>query len=147
MVTTLPTWGSWAASMREVDTPYGRIGYRPASIMWLLRKDPADQHSNHTTTGIAARIGVQNSVITRASDHLVELGLVERTTSPEDRRRQFLTLTENGVRASEYIEDLYTTSIRDAMPDLDDETLSQLHDSLDVLQSIVSKLAAKPIGS
>lgn len=147
MITSLPIWGFWAASMREVDTPYGRIGYRPASIMWHLRKDPDDQKPNHTTTGIAAEIGVQNSVITRASEHLVNLGLVERITSAEDRRRQFLTLTENGVRASEYIEDLYITSIRDAMSDLDDETLTELQSSLDVLNSIIRKLAAKPIGS
>lgn len=148
MVTTLPRWGSWAAYMSEVDTPYGRIGYRQTSIMWILRKGTLDAKSNHNTSSvIAAEIGVQNSVITRASDHLVELGLIERTTSTEDRRRQLLSLTPKGVQASEYIENLYITSIQDAMSDLDDETLTDLQNSLEVLHGVIKKLSTKPIGS
>lgn len=148
MVTTLPRWGSWAAYMREVDTPYGRIGYRQTSIMWILRKGTADGKVSHnTTTGIAAEIGVQNSVITRAAEHLQSLGLVERTTSTEDRRRSFLTLTENGVRASEYIESIYVTSIREELLKLDHATLQQLQENLEVLHGIISNLTAKPFGS
>lgn len=148
MVTTLPRWGSWAAYMREVDTPYGRIGYRQTSIMWILRKGSADGMVNHnTTTGIAAEVGVQNSVITRAAEHLEHLGLVTRTTSTEDRRRSFLTLTENGVRASEYIESIYVTSILDELSRLNQETLQQLQNSLEVLHEIISNLSAKPFES
>lgn len=148
MVTTLPRWGSWAAYMREVDTPYGRIGYRQTSIMWILRKGTVDGKLNHnTTTGIAAEVGVQNSVITRASEHLEALGLVERTTSTEDRRRSFLTLTENGVQASEYIENIYVTSIREELSKLDDATNLELQSSLKVLHEIITNLTEKPFGS
>ncbi len=148
MVTTLPRWGSWAAYLSEVDTPYGRIGYRQTSIMWILRKGTVDGKLNHNTTSvIAAEIGVQDSVITRASDHLVHLGLIERITSTEDRRRQLLSLTPKGVQASKYIENLYTTAIQEAMSDLDHETLIELQNSVNVLHGLIKKLAAKPIGS
>lgn len=148
MVTILPRWGSWAAYMSEVDTPYGRIGYRQTSIMWILRKGTIDGKLNHNTSSvIAAEIGVQNSVITRASDHLVHLGLIKRTTSPDDRRRQLLTLTPDGIRASEYIQDLYTTAIQDAMSGLDDDTIVELQGSVEVLSRIISTLISKPLGS
>lgn len=148
MITSLPRWGSWAASMREVDTPYGRLGYRQTSIMWILRKGtPDDAKPTNTTTGIAAEIGVQNSVITRAGDHLESLGLIKRTTSTEDRRRQYLTLTEEGIKASEFVEELYVSSISDAMADVDETEFAELERSVEVLHTIINRLSSKTIGS
>ena len=146
MITQLPRWGSWAASMREVDTPYGRIGYRQASIMWILRKDHK-AGKDSMTTAIASEIGVQNSVITRAGEHLEELGLLKRTTATEDRRRQYLTLTENGFKASEYIEELYVTSITNELNKLDQGDIDNLAEGVEMLNELIAKIAAKPLGS
>lgn len=146
MITHLPRWGSWAASMREVNTPYGRIGYRQASIMWIIRRDQ-EAGKDSMTTAIASEIGVQNSVITRASEHLEELGLLKRTTATEDRRRQYLTLTEDGFKASEYIEELYVTSIANELNKLDQEEFNTLATAIDTLSALIAKIAAKPLGS
>lgn len=146
MITSLPRWGSWAASMREVDTPYGRIGYRQSSIMWIMRRNQ-EAGKESITTGIASEIGVQNSVITRAGEHLLQLGLLKRTTSTDDRRRQFLTLTEDGIKASEYIESLYVDSISKALSSYDDGTIDDLSDSVDLLRKVIDALSAKPLGS
>lgn len=145
MINTLPQWGFWAASMREVDTPYGRIGYRQASMMWLMRHGQSSGQQCTTTT-LASQIGVQNSVITRAGEHLESLGLIKRTVSADDRRRQFLTLTKNGVKASEYIENLYVESISDAMQDIDDDSLTELKAAVDTLDALSLKLIAKSMG-
>lgn len=146
MISTLPKWGSWAASMREVDTPYGRIGYRQASVMWILRRDQQNRKDS-MTTAIASEIGVQNSVITRASEHLEQLGLIKRTTASEDRRRQYLTLTTNGVKASEYIEALYTNAIESELNSLSQGDIENLADGIETLNMLITKIAAKPLGS
>lgn len=146
MIAHLPRWGAWAASMREVNTPFGRIGYRQASIMWIIRRDQ-ESGKDSMTTAIASEIGVQNSVITRAGEHLEELGLLKRTTATEDRRRQYLTLTEEGVEASEYIEELYVTTIANELNKLDQGDIDNLAEGVETLNKLITKIAAKPLGS
>lgn len=146
MISTLPTWGTWAASMREVDTPYGRVGYRQASIMWAMRYhlvSPEDQ----STTGLATYLGIQNSVITRACERLEHLGLVDRTIDATDRRRSHLSLTENGDKASVYIEELYLTSLMKATSELDDDAILELQHAVALLQEIAERTFQNPPGS
>lgn len=146
MITSLPSWGTWASSMREVDTPFGKIGYRQASIMWILRHHQVAA-DNQSTTGLAAHLGIQNSVVTRSCERLEQLGLVERTTDEHDRRRSHVELTSAGVEASKYIEELYLHSILGAMSDLDEATIEELSRALITLQRISGHLFQLPPGS
>ena len=34
---SLPKFGHWASTSRQFDTPYGQLGYRRISILWVLR--------------------------------------------------------------------------------------------------------------
>lgn len=146
MITTLPSWGTWASSMREVDTPFGKIGYRQASIMWILRHHQVAA-DNQSTTGLAAHLGIQNSVVTRSCERLEQLGLVERTTDEHDRRRSHVELTSAGLEASKYIEELYLRSIVGAMADLDDDAVAELSEAVATLQRIGANLFGHPPGS
>lgn len=146
MISSLPSWGTWASSMREVDTPYGKIGYRQSSIMWILRHHQVAAE-NQSTTGLASHMGVQNSVITRSCERLEHLGLIARTTDAVDRRRSHVELTDAGVEASVYIENLYLHSIVGAMSELDDDTITELNQAIATLKKIGSHLFGNPPGS
>ncbi|MFI9361885.1 MarR family winged helix-turn-helix transcriptional regulator [Kitasatospora sp. NPDC053057] len=45
---------------------------------------------------LAARLGVVPSLVVSLADHLEQLGAVQRVRDPADRRRQVLTLTDQG---------------------------------------------------
>ncbi|MGW7258452.1 MarR family winged helix-turn-helix transcriptional regulator [Streptomyces sp. NPDC054834] len=47
---------------------------------------------------LAGRLGVAPSLVVSLADHLEGLGAVRRVRDPDDRRRQVLTLTEQGHR-------------------------------------------------
>ena len=65
-------------------------------------------------SGIGEEMGVTNAAASQAVDHLVQLGLVERSEDPADRRSKRLALTdkgrslvENGIKArSKWMVDL-----------------------------------------
>ncbi len=56
------------------------------------------QHPGYSVKHIARALGLSRPVITRASDKLVELDLVDRTTAIEDRREVALAPTRAGLR-------------------------------------------------
>lgn len=146
MISTLPTWGTWAATMRDVETPHGKVGYRQSSILWILRNEllPPEERS---TTGIAAHTRVQNSVVTRACERLEHLGLIQRIVHAEDRRRSTIEITEAGREASIYIERLFTESIVGEMQELDDSEIADLQKSVRHLAAMINKLMLSSPGT
>ena len=75
IVTSLPKFGSWASTSRQFDTPYGRLGYRRISILWVLRHSMLPEKET-TASGLAQRYRVQPSVITRALASLEADGFI-----------------------------------------------------------------------
>ena len=53
--------------------------------------------SEHTVRGLAQRLDVSKSVITRSLDKLAALGLAERRPDPRDRRSVLVARTEAGA--------------------------------------------------
>ena len=146
MISTLPAWGRWAASMRDVETPHGKVGIRQAGILWQLRYETIPPE-DRSTTGIAALLGVQNSVITRAAERLEHLGLIVRIVHEDDRRRSTIQITEAGMEVSVYIENLFTHAIVDAMGNLPQQDIDDLQKSIATLANIMDKLLHAPPGS
>ena len=144
MVQSLPGWGLWAIDVRDFQTPYGSIGFRQASILWVLRTQAIDE-ADRTPTGIAKHFGVQNSAITRAVDKLEQGGYLLREVAFEDRRRHYLVLTQKGADISEWIERLYTAPLQEVLDEMTDEEHDALNDQLEVLQNILSRIRNLPV--
>jgi DNA-binding MarR family transcriptional regulator len=62
---------------------------------------------------LAAQLDVERSTVSRRVSELVRLGLVTRTTDPEDRRAAVLELTRPGERALARIQDAWHQTLYD----------------------------------
>lgn len=142
MVHTLPGWGLWANDLRDFETPYGRVGFRQASVLWVLRHHLLPE-SQQTPTGIARYFGVQNSAITRAVDKLEQGGYVQRRISKIDRRVHYLIATKRGTDVSEWIERLYTAPLQQELEQLDGSTLESLRLHVEMLNSMLNRIREK----
>ena len=144
MVHTLPGWGLWAIDVRDFETPYGSIGFRQASILWVLANE-AITDDERTPTGIAKHFGIQNSAITRAVDKLERGGYLVREVAFEDRRRHYLVLTQKGADISEWIERLYTAPLQEVLSEMSEQDLEELEEQVNVLQRILSRIRHLPM--
>lgn len=139
MLNSLPKFGHWAESVREFDTPYGTIGYRQASILWVIRFEllPPDEM---TPTGFATFHRIQPSVVTRALAKL-ELGrFIERAIDPDDTRVSRISITPLGTRISVYIEQLYIDDLLTALAPVSDCEIADLQQSVEKLNVIAERL-------
>lgn len=139
MVHTLPGWGLWAVDVRDFQTPYGSIGFRQASILWVLTNQSIPEEQR-TPTGIARYFGIQNSAITRAVDKLEQGGYVLREVAFEDRRRHYLVPTQKGLDISNWIEQIYTAPLQSVLNELPAETLESLGTEVENLFTILRRI-------
>jgi DNA-binding MarR family transcriptional regulator len=139
MLTQLPRFGIWAESVREFDTPFGTIGYRQASILWVLRFELLPRELM-TPTGFATFHRIQPSVVTRALAKLEQHGFIQRAIDPVDTRVSHISITEAGIAISQYIEQLYIDDLLAALAIVPDAELCELERSVAVLSRIVDDL-------
>lgn len=139
MVQTLPGWGVWAVDVRDFKTPFGSIGFRQASILWVLRYRKVPD-VERTPTGIAKYFGIQNSAITRAVDKLEQGGFVVREIAFEDRRRHYLVPTQKGEDISMWIEQLFTEPLRSVLDELTSDEIAALDAQVDKLFEILQRV-------
>lgn len=139
MLTQLPRFGNWAEGVREFETPYGTIGYRQASILWILRYGllPADEL---TPSGFAIFFRIQPSVVTRALAKLEQSGFIDRSTDKYDTRVCHIGITDAGEEISRYIERLFMDDLLCAMSDIPDDELAGMHHALALLDQIALSL-------
>jgi DNA-binding MarR family transcriptional regulator len=62
--------------------------------------------------GLAARLGLDKSTVSRTVDELVRMGLVSRVTDPSDRRYSLLSMTPAGHRKANVIHRINDEIIR-----------------------------------
>jgi DNA-binding MarR family transcriptional regulator len=80
-------------SMRDFKRFMDRTGLSFSQINILMRLI----HGGSTgVSEIGEQLGVTNAAASQAVDRLVQLGLIERTEDPEDRRAKRLALTQKG---------------------------------------------------
>lgn len=139
MVVVLPRYGLWANGFREVDTPYGHVGYRQFTILWILRHDIVGSDLI-TATNLAEFFDVQPSVMTRALAKLEAAGFIKRDVDPLDRRRVHIHITDDGRRVSEYIQEVITGDLLKSLASLDDDQVVELERNVDLLDRIVDDL-------
>jgi DNA-binding MarR family transcriptional regulator len=81
-------------SMRDIKRFMDESGLSFSQINMLMRL------VHQGTTGVSAigeRMGVTNAAASQAVERLVQMGLIERTEDPTDRRAKRLALTQAGI--------------------------------------------------
>lgn len=139
IVASLPKFGIWASASRQFDTPYGRLGYRRISILWVLRHKLLPEKETNAS-GLAQLYRVQPSVMTRALASLEADWFITRTVDPDDSRVIRLAITERGLELSRYVEDLYIDEVLEAISLVPNERLASLTQSVGELDSIADDL-------
>lgn len=67
-------------------------------ILFLLKSE-----NMQTMTDLSRELETDNSAITRSIDRLVKSGLVERNSSPADRREYLISITSEGLHETERV--------------------------------------------
>jgi len=142
---SLPKFGHWASTSRQFDTPYGRLGYRRISILWVLRHEMVSP-KDATTTGLARFYRVQPSVLTRALASMETDGLITRTIDSDDSRVIRVEITELGIEVSRFVERLYIDEVLEAIACMADEEIAPLSRSVQTLDTIADELDRRRFG-
>jgi len=141
MVQVLPSFGAWASSIRDFETPLGRIGLRQLSILYVMRYPKAGQE-RPTPGDLAQAFNVQPSVITRALARLEANGFVERVADASDRRIARLSITEAGREISVYVERLFVDEMATCTAFLSETQVADLAQWIEVLSDIREDLTS-----
>ncbi len=144
IVASLPKFGHWTISFRDFETPYGRVGYRQAGILWVLRYElipPAEV----TPLRLAEHFLVQPSVITGALAKLEAAGLISRTIDPQDSRCHRIAITEKGRLLSAYVEAFFVSEVCDTLEGFDDCKLADLRRRVEALDRIADTLLRRRV--
>jgi DNA-binding MarR family transcriptional regulator len=87
---------------------------------------------------LAARLGLDNSTLSRTVESLVKDGLVERTTSTADRRATVIRLNEKGHAARDRINSTWNRICRDMFRSIPREKHAQLIESVSILADLLT---------
>lgn len=87
---------------------------------------------------LAARLGLDNSTLSRTVESLVKDGLVERTTSKEDRRATVIRLNQNGRAARDRINSTWNQICRDVFRSIPREKHEQIIESVSILAELLT---------
>ncbi len=87
---------------------------------------------------LAARLGLDNSTLSRTVESLVKDGLVERTPSKDDRRATVIRLNQNGREARDRINSTWNQICRDMFRSIPREKHEQLVESVAILSDLLT---------
>ncbi len=87
---------------------------------------------------LAARLGLDNSTLSRTVESLVKDGLVERTPSKDDRRATVIRLNQNGREARDRINSTWNQICRDMFRSIPREKHEQLIESVAILSDLLT---------
>jgi len=144
MVQVLPGFGTWASSIRDFETPFGRVGLRQLSILYRMRYAPASG-VDLTPRALSQAFDIQPSVITRSLARLEEHGFIERVKDPADRRIARLSITEKGREVSIYVEELFIREMLKSIAIIGDDQIGELSGWIETLAKIRDDLISRKI--
>jgi DNA-binding MarR family transcriptional regulator len=87
---------------------------------------------------LAARLGLDNSTLSRTVESLVQDGLAERTPSKEDRRATVIRLNENGRAALNRINSTWNQICRDLFRGIPRAKHDQLIESVSIVADLLT---------
>jgi DNA-binding MarR family transcriptional regulator len=139
LVQVLPAFSRWVGSIRNAETPFGRVAYRQVEILYLIRKRriPTERLS---PSFLADLFSVQRSVVTRLLASLETHGFIVRRVDPEDGRSYFIEITAKGIAVSEYIEGIFIQEMLDGIARLGRTQIARLSDDVGLLRQLAIDL-------
>lgn len=139
MVQTLPAFGIWATTIRDFETPYGKVGQRQVEVLYALRYGLVSKGPVSPSL-LAEHFHVQPSAITRVLNRLESSGYIERRVDPADGRAQTIHLTERGTAISVAVERILIKQMQDAIAAVPEGDLEGLAEHVDLLGTIAQDL-------
>lgn len=118
----------------DVDLTIGQL----KAIFVLNRRQP------DSLTGFASALGVSLASASALVERLVRLGMVNRSTSPNDRRQLMLTLAPTGEALIARIEERSRARVREALLALSPRGLEGLEIALTELLAVAAKPRSQP---
>lgn len=106
---------------------------RDLFLLTLLSKHPVNQ------VLITKILEINAPTLSKQVDALVQAGLIERTTSEEDRRSQLLTLTELGAQKLTAIHEINERRLKEMLAEASDTELSGINQTAEVLTRLISE--------
>ena len=88
-----------------------------------------------TVKGIAQRLEVAKSRVTKLIQGLIDKGLVDRIEDPQDSRIKLISLTPTGVKKSEEIDDFKTALHKRILTHMDSDERKSIISYLELLRS------------
>jgi DNA-binding MarR family transcriptional regulator len=116
--------------------PDGGLRRADASVLKVLAKD-GEQRSGE----IAAKLGVDASVVSRQLTVLEGVGLVSRRPDPADARVSLVALSALGERRLQALYTSYIQHLRAALADWDDEQMAAAAEALRRVAGAVTQVA------
>jgi DNA-binding MarR family transcriptional regulator len=117
--------------MNHPQTDYQLAGGQIFVIMMLSRNGSCN------ASDIANRLGVTSGAVTGLTDKLVNLGLMHRIRSEEDRRVVHFSLTEKGIELSKQIFQERLQRLMSVFAKLEDEDLEKMMDVFTKLDAVL----------
>ena len=105
-------------------------GLSPSQVSTLMR---LYYHSSCGVSAVADDLGVTNAAASQMVDRLVQLGMLERSEDPEDRRARQLRLTDLGRALVERSVEVRRRWMEELILTLTPEQQTQITDALSIL--------------
>jgi DNA-binding MarR family transcriptional regulator len=93
---------------------------------------------------LAARLGLDNSTLSRTVESLVQDGLADRTPSKEDRRATIIRLNEKGLAALNRINSTWNRICRDMFRGIPRERHEHLIESVSIVAELLTGCCSDP---
>ena len=128
-----------SALLRTLESEVGVLVRRVRRVLWTrARLVPPDLHPGQylmlgllreraaRASTVAEELGMDKGAVSRGVQHLVDLGLVDRTEDPDDRRASLLQVSKDGRARLAQIECQRRKRLATRLADVDDTELAQM---------------------
>jgi DNA-binding MarR family transcriptional regulator len=113
-------------------------GLTPTRVSVLLHVERA---GSVRLSGLGAAEGINPTMLSRVIAHLVEAGLLERTSDAGDRRSAWATVTDAGTRLARQIRRERTDAVNAALEELRETDRRKIERALPALEALAEQLA------
>ncbi len=114
---------------RHLEPFFARAGISGAqwAILWILYRAAEEGQPNLRATDLGERLLIRPPSVTGVIDRLVRSGLIERNTSPDDKRVTLIALTQPGRELVETLHNVHDDKVTALLGVLSTEDQKSLH--------------------